>query len=326
MNQLYRKVAWVGDTSKTSVAPRVGNALAKPDIDDIGQRSFFYSEFASNEFNGASEYEANQFHFHTGSEHTVDGVRHDLEMHTVHIPKTTPIRNSNQVASGNVIAAAMGIFFSTDRFDDGISQDQVAIIDAFFDSLKWDSKDTNGALKDYTLTANEKVTYGNLMMMVNMRTRWSYKGSVTTPPCATTVYWNVVKTIYPIKQKHLDQFKAQMQRGVGETKAMSSANPTNYRLIQPLGDRTIYHIRMPATGSNAAGVVILLLILIGICVAAFIFHKQGRLVFRSATEAKGDERAPDDYSGAAVGKDDKANTAPTQELPKVDQAAKEEKA
>ena len=67
--------------------------------------------------------------------------------------------------------------------------------------------------------------------------------------------------------------------------AFADDNVTNYRLIQPLGDRTIYHIEMPATGSNAAGVVILLLILIGICVAAFVFHQQGRLKFLSAQEA-----------------------------------------
>jgi len=328
LNQKYRKIGWVGDTSKTSVAPKKNNEWAAPIIDDIGQRSFFYSEFAANEFNAQSEWEANQFHFHTGSEHTVDGVRHDLEMHTVHIPKTTPIRNSAQVSSGNVIAAAMGIFFSTDRFDDGIPEKDVAIIDAFFDSLRWDTKDANGALKDYTLTANQKVTYGDLMMMVNMRTRWSYKGSVTTPPCATTVYWNVVKTIYPIKEKHLNLFKAQMQRGVGDDKAMSASNPTNYRLIQDLGDRTIYHISMPATGSNAAGVVILLLILIGICVAAFIFHRNKRLQWNTEEEAAA-KRGEDDRAPATEKEftdiKDKVNTAPVAEQP-VAEAPKEEQA
>jgi hypothetical protein len=37
------------------------------------------------------------------------------------------------------------------------------------------------------------------MMMVDTRNRWVYKGSVTTPPCATMVYWNVLTTVYPIK-------------------------------------------------------------------------------------------------------------------------------
>jgi carbonic anhydrase len=38
-----------------------------------------------------------------------------------------------------------------------------------------------------------EVPYGDLMMMVDMTNRWVYKGSVTTPPCARFVYWNVVK-------------------------------------------------------------------------------------------------------------------------------------
>jgi carbonic anhydrase len=37
------------------------------------------------------------------------------------------------------------------------------------------------------------------MMMVDMDDRWVYRGSVTTPPCTTQVYWNVLRTIYPIK-------------------------------------------------------------------------------------------------------------------------------
>jgi len=31
-------------------------------------------------------FDANQFHWHAGSEHTVDGLRMDLEVHTVHYP------------------------------------------------------------------------------------------------------------------------------------------------------------------------------------------------------------------------------------------------
>ena len=111
----------------------------------------------------------------------------------------------------------------------------------------------------------------------------------------------------------MDLFRKQMERGKGV--AFADDNLTNYRLIQPQGDRTIYHVEMPSAGSNAAGVVILLLILIGICVAAFVFHRQGRLVFKSAQEAAANnddmKRKEDvEFSGAAVGKDDKSNTAP----------------
>jgi len=45
------------------------------------------------------------------------------------------------------------------------------------------------------------------MMSLNMNNRWVYKGSVTTPPCATFVMWNVLSDVYPISQHHLDLFK-----------------------------------------------------------------------------------------------------------------------
>lgn len=65
------------------------------------------------------------------------------------------------------------------------------------------------------------------MMMVDMNNRWIYKGSVTTPPCKQNVYWNVLRTVYPIKQKHLDQFKNQLKRDNLDVIG-------NYRLIQDL--------------------------------------------------------------------------------------------
>jgi carbonic anhydrase len=50
------------------------------------------------------------------------------------------------------------------------------------------------------------------MMMVDTRNRWVYKGSVTTPPCATFVYWNVVRDVYPISAKHYEQYLSQLER------------------------------------------------------------------------------------------------------------------
>jgi hypothetical protein len=91
----------------------------------------------------------------------------------------------------------MGIIFSVNEFTARISDDDQAIIDDFFDSLKFD---------DFNNPEVPLVPYGQLMMMVDTKFRWVYKGSVTTPPCARYVYWNVLRTIYPIKQRHVDGF------------------------------------------------------------------------------------------------------------------------
>ena len=45
----------------------------------------------------------------------------------------------------------------------------------------------------------KKIPFGKLMENINTNNRWVYKGSLTTPPCTTMIYWNVMATVYPIK-------------------------------------------------------------------------------------------------------------------------------
>ena len=85
----------------------------------------------------------------------------------------------------------MGLIFDVDDYDKSVTEDQIRIIDTFFDSMKW------------TATGSEPevdvISYGAIMNMADFENRWIYKGSVTTPPCAENVYWNVLSTVYPIK-------------------------------------------------------------------------------------------------------------------------------
>lgn len=110
-------------------------------------------------------------------------------MHTVHFPKE---------AENGFIAAAVGIMFSVNENTAQLTTAQEEVIDAFFEGLKWD--DESGS------AVSDMILYGDLMEMVDSNNRWMYKGSVTTPPCDTFVYWNVLSTIYPISQRHLDLF------------------------------------------------------------------------------------------------------------------------
>jgi len=58
-----------------------------------------------------------QFHFHNGAEHTIDGKRHDLEMHTVHLidPKLA--------GQSEFTYAAVGIMFSVDDYTAKLTSD-----------------------------------------------------------------------------------------------------------------------------------------------------------------------------------------------------------
>ena len=59
---------------------------------------------------GSDTYTGVQFHFHAGSEHTVEGDRMDLEMHTVHLAD-----DEERAKKSNIKYAAVGIMFSVDN-------------------------------------------------------------------------------------------------------------------------------------------------------------------------------------------------------------------
>jgi hypothetical protein len=103
-------------------------------------------------------------------------------MHTVHYaPKD---------GNSRMIAAVIGIIFDTVRYDTSIPQKTIDLIDSFFDSLTLDN------LNDPTVAA---IPFAKLMNSIDTNNRWVYNGSLT-------IYWNVVGTVYPIKQKHLELF------------------------------------------------------------------------------------------------------------------------
>lgn len=102
-------------------------------------------------------------------------------MHTVHFPGQP---------TNNYIAAALGIIFDTKKWDkDRVTPTQIYAIDEFFDSIFENMDLTNMTLRPYT------VKYGDLLYLLDTDKRWVYTGSVTTPPCLTKVYWNVLRTI-----------------------------------------------------------------------------------------------------------------------------------
>ena len=147
--------------------------------------NMFSSMVSPDVYGGPEVFDAQQFHFHSGSEHTIEGKRFDLEMHTVHYPKRAGVNG--------FIAAAVGIIFDVNDYTSSLTKAEEMLIDQFFDSLKWSKMGSSfTASIDY-------VIYGDLMEMVDSRNRWTYSGSVTTPPCDTAVYWNVLSTVYPIK-------------------------------------------------------------------------------------------------------------------------------
>ena len=70
----------------------------------------FESRLPEINWDGPTRWEGKQFHFHSPSEHSIDGKLHDLEMHTVHLPAPGQ-------ASSDIKYAAFGIMFSVNEPD-----------------------------------------------------------------------------------------------------------------------------------------------------------------------------------------------------------------
>lgn len=190
----------------------------------------FMSKMAEKLWGATDEFNGVNFHFHSGSEHTVNGERMDLEMHTVHTAKET---------KGGIGLAAVGIMFSVEQYTAELSWAEKKIIDRFFDQMTWrDVSPVADGAGDRAVVDVDMIAYGDLMTVVDSNQRWIYKGSVTTPPCAQYVYWNVLSTVYPISQKHLDLFKAQLNFGEnGELDTLG-----NWRMIQEENDHEVAYI------------------------------------------------------------------------------------
>ena len=118
-------------------------------------------------------YHLRQLHWHSPTEHSVNGRRYDLELHMVH-----------QSAQGK--AAVIGVFY------------QIGAHDAFMHKLepylemiaeKKDREEKVGVIDPRGARGRASVYY-------------RYMGSLTTPPCAEGVIWTIVKRVGSIQVHH----------------------------------------------------------------------------------------------------------------------------
>ncbi|OAQ30658.1 carbonic anhydrase [Linnemannia elongata AG-77] len=165
---------------------------------------------------GKKQYNLIQFHFHTPSEHRINGRHADAELHLVH---RNPVDKSLAVIGVLLQAQARNVpfFHYLTALQKKVHADKHSAVaaapgttSAIIEELLKDSvcagtqPTSEEATKvDYPLPS---VDFEPLVRALKGFTpRWEYSGSLTTPPCSENVAWNVMHDPYPIG---LDQLRA----------------------------------------------------------------------------------------------------------------------
>lgn len=129
-------------------------------------------------------YQAAQFHFHSPSEHVVDGKRYELEMHIVHqLQNTTPVNNRT--------IAVVAFLFEADE-----NAEPNPLIDALH-------------LNDGVVGEAFEFNLGDLLIpqVGNHPAFYAYDGSLTTPPCSQLVNWFLIRETLKITPDQLELFR-----------------------------------------------------------------------------------------------------------------------
>ncbi len=118
-----------------------------------------------------------QFHFHTPSEHRIDGTSYPLEAHFVHVSE------DNQIAVVSLL------------YRPGPAN---TALDALLKNMPFNVGETKrSGVRDLELFERDKV----------VKNYFRYSGSLTTPPCTEGVIWIVMQTRSNVNKLQLEAFQ-----------------------------------------------------------------------------------------------------------------------
>ena len=137
-----------------------------------------------------------QFHFHTPSEHTLDGRHAPMEMHLVH-----------QSEDGSF--AVIGIFF-----EEGKANDNFAKIVEHLPNAPGESKHVADANLDLKVHLPQNLD------------AYHYKGSLTTPPCSENVDWLVLRNKISLSADQLKAFSSRLNHNNRPVQALNDRKIT----------------------------------------------------------------------------------------------------
>ncbi|XP_062165868.1 alpha carbonic anhydrase 7-like [Alnus glutinosa] len=149
-----------------------------------------------------TDYFLKQSHWHSPSEHSINGRRYDLELHMVHETQDPSVKN----------IAVVGLFYKIGQPDAFISKLMKNLV-----SITDKKEERNmGVIDPAEIKMGGKKYY-------------RYMGSLTIPPCTEGVIWTINKKIRTVSRKQVKLLR----------EAVHDYAERNSRPIQPLNHREI---------------------------------------------------------------------------------------
>jgi len=146
------------------------------------------------------KYYLKQFHFHSSSEHTVDSISYPLEVHFVHMAK-------------NGSLAVVGVLFKEGEKNEALAKVLDTLdTNSFFDLLKMPIATSS------SVNARE--------FLPKSFDYYTYRGSLTTPPCSEGVRWIVMKEKVEASKEQIAQFNRYYK---GNNRAIQELNKRRVR-------------------------------------------------------------------------------------------------
>lgn len=153
------------------------------------------------------QYKLLQFHFHTPSEHTIDGVAAEMEVHFVH-----------QNALGEL--AVVGVMMKADDAKANHAFDKI------FNNVPY-----LAFFSGANSSSPELGEFEPSELLPEVTTYFTYSGSLTTPPCSEGVHWFVLTEPVYVSRSAVSRYQ--------QVLINNSGYAGNNRPLQPLNGRTV---------------------------------------------------------------------------------------
>ena len=257
---------------------------------------------------------ASQLHFHSPSEHTLNGIHYPLELHIVN-QVINVSNNFKGTLPGEVIAIMFA--YSANNSPSPFVAQLLANTANFPSQLLFSQRinNSNYANKnnsvEYEVTSGQPLDLGALIAAADPTSYYRYTGTLTTPACSSVVVFNVLPTPLPISVGQVTAFTnllAAAQGGISRGADNRPPNPVLSTTVIAMSKKVLLAKVATITASdpnssNYKAAMIAFVVLFGVTVLFFIGY-----IAHSAHSAK---------SSAAPAKSGNEEMA----APKVDTAA-----